>query len=359
MKKQLLKMSAIMMSAAVLSGCGTNPADNKVNLLTGYSNLTTYVTLSEYSSFSALVEAESNFVIVITNSGCSCTTDFYPILNQYISEEGVMIYTLEDSLIKYETEHYGLPISTADTPIIGIYKDGTLAFYKSYVTGNATKNKPFTDFAAFKAWFEERVVLPTFIYISKAELDAKFAADDKFIVYYGRPSCPDCTYAAKTFYKSYATAHPDMKKIYALDVEGEGLWNSTDRNNTPGWVTFKDNYGLSNVVNVALGYATGYVPTFQYIEANGNLPGVDMSIIKDMSVIYNDSYEAPGDGSHPYQITRSYYDGTRTFAYTDANILGQYLSVPAEGTTDMHPSWAIYHEPIITAFFDMYMALVD
>ncbi|MCX5775362.1 MAG: hypothetical protein NTV44_03240 [Firmicutes bacterium] len=262
MKKKSLKASALILSAAMLSACGGNTVLHKVNLITGYSSLTTYVALSEYSSFSALVEAEANFVIVITNSSCSCTTDFYPILNQYISEEGVKIYTLEESLIKYETEHYGLPIATADSPIIAIYEGGVLAYYKSYITGNATKNKAFTDYAAFKVWFEDRVVLPTFMYISKAELDAKFATDDKFIVYYGRPSCPDCNYATTTFYKNYATAHPAMKKIYALDVEGEGLWNSVDRNNTPGWVTFKDNYGMSNVLNTALGYVTGFVPTF-------------------------------------------------------------------------------------------------
>lgn len=362
MNKYIIKIATLLAFSVLLSACGGSASvttnDKKVNLITGYSDISTYETLTNYSEFSALVEAKENFVIVITNMSRSSTTDFLPILNQYIQEEGIKVYMLESTLIYPEAEHYGLPIRTADTPIIGIYENGVLVYHKAYVTGEAEQNKPFTNFDAFKAWFEDKIILPAFIYITRAELDAKFAGTGKFIIYYGRETCPDCTYLIATFLKSYITAHPGMKKIYALDVQTTGLYDPNNRT-SPTWVAFKDNYGMSNVINTALGYSTGFVPTFQYIEANGSLPENDMSVIKDMAVVYNDAYKKTDDATSPYQITQSYYDGTRPLGYTNINILGKHLTAPIEGTTDMHPSWAAYHEPLIAAFFDMYVPLIN
>ncbi|MHB9098486.1 MAG: hypothetical protein ACYC5X_11780 [Syntrophales bacterium] len=361
MDKNMVKIVTLLSSLVILSACGgsssVSPNDKKVNLITGYSDITTYETLANYSKFSALVEAEETFVIIITNMSRSSTTVFLPILNQYIQEEGIKVYLLESTLIYPKAEHYGLPIRTADTPIIGIYENGVLAYHKAYVTGEAEQNKPFTSFDAFKAWLEDKIILPTFIYITKAELDAKFAGTGKFIIYYGRTTCPDCTYLIATFLKSYITAHPSMKKIYALDVQTVGLYDPNNRT-SPTWEAFKANYGMSNVINTALGYSTGFVPTFQYIEANGSLPENDMSVIKDMAVVYNDAYKTD-DATSPYQITRSYYDGTRPLGYTNINILGKNLTAPAKGTTDMHPSWAAYHEPLIAAFFDIYVPSIN
>ena len=362
MKKYIVKIALLLAIPVFLSACGGSSSapgnDNKVNLIIGYSDITTHETLTSYSAFSALVEAKENFVIVITNMSYSSTTDFLPILNQYIQEEGIKVYMLESTLIYSEAEHYGLPIRTADTPIIGIYENGVLAYHKAYVTGEAEQNKPFTNFDAFKAWFEDKIILPAFIYLTKAELDAKFIGTGKFIIYYGRTTCPDCTYVIDTFLKSYITAHPGMKKIYGVDVQATGIYDPNNRT-SPTWVAFKDNYGMSNVINTALGYSTGFVPTFQYIEANGSLPENDMSVIKDMAVVYNDAYTKTDDATNPYRITRSYYDGTRPLGYTNINILGEYLNAPAEGTTDMRPSWEVYHEPLITAFFDMYVPLIN
>lgn len=362
MDKNIFKIASLLTSLVLLSACGGSssvaPNAKKVNLITGYSDITTYKTLNDYSEFSALVEARENFVIVITDTSSKRTTDYFPILNQYIQEEGIEVYTLENTLIPSEGEHYGLPIRTADTPIIGIYEDGVLAHYKAFITGEADLNKPFTNFAAFKTWLEDRIILPAFFYITKAELDAKFAGKGKFIIYYGRTTCPDCTYVIATFLKRYITAHPGMKRIYALDVQATGLYDPNNRT-SPTWTAFKDNYGMSNIINTALGYSAGFVPTFQYIEANDRLPENDMSVIKDMAVVYNDAYRKTDDAVNPYQITQSYYDGTRPLRYTNINILGKNLNAPAEGTTDMHPSWAAYHEPLITAFFDMYVPLIN
>ncbi len=352
--KSLKKTFAKTLVAAtlMLTGCST-PTDNRVNLITGYSNLDSYQVLTEYSAFSTLVESESTFVIVITNMSCSCTTTFLPILRQFISENHVLVYTLELDAIRYQSEFYGLPITTGETPILGIYEDGALAHYKSYITGNATKNKPFTNYEAFVAWMEERVIMPTIIYITKEELDAKFATNEKFILYYGSSTCPDCAYINATFLKEYVRAHIGMSKIYAIDREAEGIRLKDGVYDAATYTAFKDNYGLSNVLNTTFGYATGFVPTLQYIEANGNLPKDDMSVIKDMCVVYNDQYD------DAYQITRTYFDGTRPLQYLDNVEVDNILGLSLSPTDDMHDAWAVYHEVFLNAFFDTYLPSVD
>lgn len=344
---------ALIAGSLIVTGCGST-TDDRVNLMNAYSGIATYQTLNEYSAFSALVESESTFIIVITNLSCSCTTTFLPILRQYISEHQILVYTLELEDIKYQSEFYGLPITTGETPILGIYQDGLLKHYKSYVTGNATKNKPFTNLDAFAEWMEARIIMPTIIYITKEELDAKFATHEKFILYYGSSTCPDCAYVNVTFLKNYVRAHVGMSKIYAIDREAEGIRLKDGVVDAATYTAFKDNYGLSDVINTTLGYATGFVPTFQYIEANGSLPKDDMSVIKDMCVVYNDQYtDVVGD--HPYQITRTYFDGTRPLHYLDGiavtDILGHYL----DSAEDMHEAWAVYHEPFLNGFFNTYL----
>lgn len=359
MKKGILRIAAMIIVSSVMSSCGKT-TDNRVNLYFGDTSYTTYSALSEYSDLSTLVDAEENFVIVITNMTCSCTTTFLPILNQYIQENHIKVYSLEIGLIRYESEHYGLPVSSGEAPVIGIYNEGKLSSYKSYITGNSAKNKPFTNYDDFVSWMADRIIIPKFLYITKTELDAKFAGNEKFIIYYGRATCPDCTYVLSTFMKSYIKSHPDMKTVFGLDVVDNDLFHGN--NSEPSWVTFKDDYGLSNVKNTSLGYKTGKVPTFQYIEADGNLPVAKMSVIKDMAVVYNDLYQMPGDGiTNAFEVTGSYYDGTRTFGYSTANLIGQVLTHPDNWTTttDMHPYWSVLHEPIITAFFDTYVTKIN
>ncbi len=345
--------SALIAGTLLLTGCQST-TDDRVQILEGYSNITTYESLEEYSAFSTLVESESTFIIVITNTSCSCTTTFLPILRDYVSENQLRVYTLELDLIKYQSDFFGLPITTGETPILGIYQDGNLKHYKSYITGNATKNKPFTDADAFATWMEERIIMPKIIYITKDELDAKFATNEKFVLYYGSSTCPDCAYVNVTCLKRYVRENAAKFVIYAIDREAEGIRLKDGVVDAATYTEFKDNYGLSNVLNTSLGYATGFVPTFQYIEANGSLPKDDMSVIKDMCVVYNDQY-ADVIGEHPFQITRTYFDGTRPLGYLDKveidNIMGLYM----DDAEDMHEAWAVYHEPFLQAFFDTYI----
>ena len=78
-----------------------------------------------------------------------------------------------------------------------------------------------------------------------------------------------------------------------------------------------------------------------------------MSVIKDMCVVYNDQYD------DAYQITRTYFDGTRPLQYLDHVDVNNILGLSLQPTDDMHDAWAVYHEVFLNAFFDTYLPSVD
>ncbi len=323
-----------------------------------------YVTLTEYNQLSVMVEQEETFILMIGNATCGCTVEFLPIMQQWIDAYDIVTYYLEFTEIEFQTEKFGIPFVTGRIPILNIFDSGALKHYQAYNPNRSSDNAFFYDFDLLEAWFNERIYFPSFRFLNQANLDFLFESKRNFILYIGREDCPDCSYAFQTFLVPFLKANPNLPPIYGFDVMVNGIrvptvpgQESTTGNNTPGWETFKSNYGMNTTLNTTFGYATGFVPTFMYIETDGQSIIENPAIIQDMVVTYNDS-SRDQDGNWTQALTRTYFDGTRPFQYTNLNLSDLVLPVHSS-TAALRDILKPYHNQAMQDFFDFYLPKVD
>ena len=322
-----------------------------------------YVNL-EYNELAVMIEQEQTFILMVGNASCGCTTEFLPVMRLWIQEVNILTYYLEYTKLKSETNKFDIPIVTGSIPVLAIFEEGERAFNKVYNPNRSSDNALFYDLALLTAWFEERLVFPTFQFLSKANFDQLFTTNRKMIVYIGRRTCADCTYAFNTFVLPYIRANPTLPPIYGIDVLDNNIWRSETGNNTPGWSEFKTNYGMDNTLNTTFGYATGFVPTFMYIETNGQSIQANPSIIKDMVVTYNDSSLQDPTKSFDAQtnprttsLSRTFFDRSRPLQYTTIDL--QTLTLPShQNSAELRAILEPYHNQAMLAFFTMYLAKV-
>jgi hypothetical protein len=324
-----------------------------------------YLTLTEYNQLALMVEQEDTFILMIGNATCGCTVEFLPVMRQWIDETDILTYYLEYTELEYQTDKFGIPLVTGRVPILAIFESGVLKHYQAYNPNRSSDNAFLYDLDLLKDWFNDRIQFPSFHFLNKTNMDQLFLETDRdFIIYLGREDCPDCSYAFQTFLVPFLKANPNLPPIYGFDVMVNGIrvptvtgQESTTGNNTPGWAEFKTDYGMNNVLNTTFGYSTGFVPTFMYIEANGELIKHDPTIIKDMVVTYNDSSRNENN-EWTQQLTRTYFDGTRPLQYTDLNLTSLVLE-PHTSTAALRDLLKPYHNQAMQDFFDFYLPKVS
>jgi hypothetical protein len=308
-----------------------------------------------------MVDQEQTFILMIGNASCGCTTEFLPVMRDWIEETNILTYYLEYTKLQFAEDKFGIPMVTGSVPVLTIFDQGELAFYKAYNPNQSSDNAVFYDLTLLTTWFEDRLIFPTFQFLSKANFDQLFTKDQKMIIYIGRHTCPDCTYAFNTFVLPYIRSNPTLPPIFGLDVLDNQIWRADTGNTTPGWSNFKTNYGMDNILNTTFGYATGFVPTFMYIETNGQSIQANPLIIKDMIVTYNDSslqnplleFNAETN-PRTTSLTRTFFDGSRPLGYTTLDLRTLVLpshSSGAELRTILEP----YHNEAMEDFFTMYL----
>lgn len=356
-----------------LSGCQPSPTrviipfSDEVKTQNG-----NYQTLTEYSQLQVMVEQDNTFILMVGNASCGCTVEFLPVMRQWIDQSDIVTYYIEYTLLEFQTEKFGIPLLTGSVPILNIFDEGELVHFKAYNPNRSQDNTVFYNLNELTTWFTSRIETPRFQFLTKANFDALFTTNRKMIVYIGREDCPDCTYAFNTFLIPFLKANPGLPPIYGLDVMLNGIrvptvtgQEATTGNNTPGWNTFKTNYGMDNVLNTRFGYATGFVPTFMYIETNGESIQANPLIIKDMVVTYNDSViENPSmafnatTNPRTTRITRTFFDGTRPLQYTTLNMLNVEIGATAN-SNELRQRIETQHNQAMQDFFDMYLPMVD
>ncbi|MFZ9704425.1 MAG: hypothetical protein ACO3BB_04085, partial [Bacilli bacterium] len=104
-------------------------------------------------------------------------------------------------------------------------------------------------------------------------------------------------------------------------------------------------------------YHTGFVPTFMFINTNGQSIQINPSIIEDMVVTYNDS-SRDAEGNWTTRLTRTYFDGTRPLAFTDLNLTELELA-PHTSTAALRDLLKPYHNQAMQDFFDYYLPRVS
>jgi len=363
-KKYWLYMLLILPS---LAGC--QPTDLRKVVIPFSDEVRTaggeYVNLTEYNELSVMVDQEQTFILMIGNATCGCTVDFLPVMQDWIEENKILAYYMEYTKLEFAQDKFGIPMVSGAVPVLTIFDQGELSFYKAYNPSRSSENALFYDLDLLTSWFEDRLIFPTFEFLTKANFDNLFTKNQKMIIYIGRRTCPDCTYAFNTFVLPYIRANPTLPPIYGLDVLDNQIWRSDTANNTPGWEDFKTNYGMNNELNTTFGYATGFVPTFMYIETNGQSIQTNPLIIKDMLVTYNDS--SLQDPLLPFNadtnprttsLSRTFFDGSRPLQYTTLDLTDLVLPFHTSGT-ELRGIIEPYHNQAMEAFFAMYLPQVQ
>ncbi len=371
MKKTIL---ALALTIPVLGGCQlfgqakvVFPFADETQTLSGET-----IRLNSYASLRSKVDAQDTFVLVIGNQSCTCTSDFLPLLSTWMIDTKLPVHYLEFSLLLNQTEQFGIPLLTGNTPLLTIFDQGELKFDASYTTRDTNLKKIFLELPALVTWFEQRITFPSFQFLTKANFDRLFTTKRNMIIYIGREDCPDCQHAFTTFLSPWLRTTNNLPPIYGLDVMRNGIRiptlpgsESTTGNNTPGWSEFKTNYGMDNQWNTTFGYATGFVPTFMYIETDGQSIQTNPNIIKDMVVTYNDSvlqnpslaFDATTN-PRTTKITRTFFDGTRPLQYTTLTMLNQDIGA-TENSTQLRQRIESQHNQAMLDFFNYYLGSVD
>lgn len=354
--------SLLLMMLIGLTSCGSNN-ETKVPLLYGDESLTTFVTVND-SDIVTKIENKENFFFFTYLNGCGCWTNFRDqVLIPYINNTHIYAYGIEVNAIKGTVDYdifYDLPVNSnkSNTPVMGLYENGEIKYSLAYTEKNKTT---FESLAAFENWMTRYSELPTMFFINLNQLNTMLESSKKFVLYYSRKSCPDCTYLERNFLKNYGKTHLTANKLFILDCDVEGIRYLNGQYDEAQFNAFKDQYGLSNTHH-DLGYAQGFVPTFQWIVGDGQSILSDVSItriVEDQIVTLNDSARLEGND---VVIDRTYFDGSRNHGYTAPVLsnkvltLDEFTYVETSGTYRyLREAQAKYTDPVLQEFLNLYL----
>lgn len=327
MKAQLLTLIALL-STTLLSGCGPN--DNKIALTYGDKTLDTYIRLEREIDLTSKLDNKDNFILVsYADESCACWAIFESrVVIPYVQQYDVPIYVIHADLIS-TTSYYGLPINLTkeNTPVVGLYENGTYKFGTSYNNDNSV----FKNLNSFVNYIDRYMSRPYGYYINLSQLNTLLKGNEKFILNWGLSLCPDCKTFDNIFLKDYLNKNSKEKNtpLYIIETLSEGLRLLDGQSNTSHWQAQKDKYGLSETLNSAFGYGTGFVPTLQIITPNGTdyVASGDISpIITDMLVFQNENV-AYDEANNQFYVSDSYFNGVRGTKYLGdyENQIGQII----------------------------------
>lgn len=244
---------------------------------------------------------------------------------------------------------------------MAVFEDGVVKY--QYTTSST--DDPFEEGTVLEDWLLERVSFSNFNYVELSQLNSLFSGNE-FTVYFARSTCGDCAYVENHLIKPMMASTPLKSKIYVLDCDVVGIrLNEEGKVDSETWQAFKDQYGLSATYNTLYGYGVGYVPTFIHYQPSSTINYYDS--VLDMAVYLNDTISQKDDGT--YYVSASYYDGTRSgnqfleYVESGTSTTITNITIPSSDI-DENGNWkkdsaAVYHDPLLTAFFKFYGGLTD
>lgn len=334
MKKITKIFTYFVLMILLISGCSCKKdKDNKANLQIGDMNATTYVNI-DIKEYNAKISNKDDFILFVYSNDCMGCRMFKPKLESVIQEKHLIVYGIETSEIKGISKDNDL-YKLKYTPTIIIYKEGKNIFYS--LSDNDLEN--FDTKEKFVSLLDKYTNMPTLYYINKAQLKEKITNKENFIIYYSRSTCGDCSYLNKNYMKEYLNSNTKTKHFYIIETDVEGIRRVNGEVNSEQWQAFKNEFGLSNVINTELGHGAGYVPTLQYYN-NGE--------IKEMMVYFNDFNDATlnADGSYSVTIDNSYY--------SDNPYIGQTINY-----SEYQKKLAPFYNEKLKTFLDTNLTKVD
>ncbi|MCR4562601.1 MAG: hypothetical protein K5694_05310, partial [Bacilli bacterium] len=279
----------------------------------------------------------NTFVLLIGNigDGCTCFSEYEASLVKYCKSENALIYTTKPVEFDGGRELYGLKVSSASGyETMAIFVDGELKYQRQREgEHDEWSNNPTT----FSTWMRQRIDYSDMLYINIDQFETLKAELPQFTIGWMRADCGDCSYVERNFLKTFNLQ--DRATSYVIDCDVPGIRLNEDGSvNQEKWQLFKDEHFLSTVNNEALGYGTGYVPTWQHVVSGQ---------VDDMEVYFNDSVTKKEDGT--FYVSQTYWDDSRNHEFfnylsegTTTNILN--LEVPEEDIeTYDYPGYGTFH----------------
>lgn len=154
--KKIMHVIFVFILAFGMASCSCNKPE-KIELISDQ-----YVegvgSLEEHKSYETIkshIDNNDNFVLYMFQNGCLSCKAFKPILEAYVQEKGLKIYSIE---INYLDEgNRELRKTLGATPAIGIFKSGELYEHVHYAQED--KGEVMLSKDSFASWFETYVII--------------------------------------------------------------------------------------------------------------------------------------------------------------------------------------------------------
>lgn len=270
--------STVLVSLVLLCSCSNE--HNFVLIESRYNK--TFVDIN-YDDLNKKINNKDNFLLYIYSSSCLSCADFKTLINNYISNNDVLVYGY--NILNKDIEDL---VNYKYTPTLVLFENGNDKCHfdqenneKMFVSSNNLKEE-LNKYLKLSNRCE--VILEN-------DLENIILSDCLIYFYYSK--CSDCNYFYEHFLKE-EIEKDYFKKIYFFDMKD--YFVSIDDN----YKNFTKKYGLS-IVGSNLGYKNGVVPTLQLRKNNEILENV---------IIYNDEFETKYKENNEIEsikIVNSYY----------------------------------------------------
>ena len=302
----------------------------------------------------AMLDKKASFILIaVPDFMCLCWKNFAEgALYEYTLKNAADVYIVDAKTI-LKHEEWGVK-TAGNNIIIALMGDGKAKFQETIKENSDLQ----TSERALSKWISSRALAPRILRVDTEE-DLIALKDTAYyhVYYYGRTSCPDCTYFESTFlFDYYKQKKTETPYIYYIDCDMEGRRFKNGQFDQEQWNQYKVDHLLAQSEDNPAGYGSGFVPTLMALE-NGNR-------ISAMDVYLNDEVSQNEDGD--YVVTASYFDESRKGAsylnYVESAFapwlkgknLGQYDGEKNKAYYWYREKLSAYHNAITTAFLETF-----
>ncbi len=268
MKKSLLILP--ILPAMLLGSCSINQMDQSpIAIDYGYINNST-LTINQleigYSDVTNMVDRKESFVLLIFHDrNCGCWTNFNPIAIQFMKNYNLRFFAFDNGLLEDKKNDYGIYRGTEAMPGICFFRRGKLIRQVIFEKTKKQQRKIFTNYETLAQFMVQNIYLPKMYYVDKTTLDAKITGGDEFNILFSQETCGDCKMITKEVLYKWSESVKKQPVIennkFVFDVLY--VFDTQPYVNNGTIQDIRDEYYLSNVNNIDLGFGRGYVPTFQ------------------------------------------------------------------------------------------------
>jgi hypothetical protein len=299
------------------------------------------VTLT-YDEVQGKKTAEHDFVLYYYLNGCSACAAFTPVLQEYIEQNGVIIYRYPFTNNATALDTIFGPKVPDVVPTLLFIVDGKLQSSLSYSSKNSNK---FLESEAFSTFMDSKVTYPSIAWISREALAQKIGNQESFVIYFSLQNCGDCARFDQEFVHAYMEEYKGSNRLYKIETYP---WRQYKGNPDPllaqQWIDFAEEFqlyfnyqdGTGSIPEVTIdNYSTygdsGKIPTIQ---------AYNQGELVDMMVYYNDKFSS---GDWPRSVVGSYFSNGpigQTFenyaAYTSSSTVLAFYNQKARQFFDQH-----------------------